>query len=104
MRPFRAAMRGSVLAMFCRDPATSSSAAIRQLRPRLPSMTPVSCTPSPRVRAASRKGTVLLNCLAMRHALVVASLWRYVDVHEDNLDEAQMATWVKQAAALPGWR
>jgi hypothetical protein len=28
---------------------------------------------------------------------------RYLDVHEDDLDEAQMATWVKQAAALPGW-
>jgi|SRR5688572_14941487 len=28
---------------------------------------------------------------------------RWVDVHEDDLDEAQMAKWVKQAAALPGW-
>ena len=29
---------------------------------------------------------------------------RYMDIHEgDELDEAQMATWVKQAAALPGW-
>jgi len=28
---------------------------------------------------------------------------RYVDVHENDLDEAQMATWVKQAAAMPGW-
>jgi hypothetical protein len=28
---------------------------------------------------------------------------RYVDIHEDELDEAQMATWVKQAAAMPGW-
>jgi hypothetical protein len=29
---------------------------------------------------------------------------RYLDIHEDGeLDEAQMATWVKQAAALPGW-
>jgi hypothetical protein len=28
---------------------------------------------------------------------------RYVDIREDGLDEAQMATWVKQAAALPGW-
>ena len=29
---------------------------------------------------------------------------RYLDIHEDDqLDEAQMATWVKQAAALPGW-
>jgi len=29
---------------------------------------------------------------------------RYLDIHEDDLvDEAQLATWVKQAAALPGW-
>jgi len=28
---------------------------------------------------------------------------RHVDIREDELDEAQMATWVKQAAALPGW-
>ena len=28
---------------------------------------------------------------------------RYVDVHEGELDETQMAKWVKQAAALPGW-
>jgi len=28
---------------------------------------------------------------------------RYVDIHEDDLDEAQMAIWIKQAAALPGW-
>ena len=28
---------------------------------------------------------------------------RYIDVHEDDLDEAQMANWVKQAATLPGW-
>jgi hypothetical protein len=28
---------------------------------------------------------------------------RYVDIHEGELDEARMATWVKQAAALPGW-
>ena len=29
---------------------------------------------------------------------------RYLDIHEDDeLDEAQMAKWVKQAATLPGW-
>ena len=29
---------------------------------------------------------------------------RYLDIHEgDELAEAQMATWVKQAAALPSW-
>jgi hypothetical protein len=29
---------------------------------------------------------------------------RYFDIREgDRLDEAQMATWLKQAAALPGW-
>jgi hypothetical protein len=28
---------------------------------------------------------------------------RHVDIREGDLDEAQMANWVKQAAALPGW-
>ncbi len=28
---------------------------------------------------------------------------RWIDIYEGELDEAQMATWVKQAAALPGW-
>ena len=28
---------------------------------------------------------------------------RYCNVHEDELDEQQMASWIKQAAALPGW-
>ena len=29
---------------------------------------------------------------------------RYLDIREgDELDETQLATWVKQAAALPGW-
>jgi hypothetical protein len=29
---------------------------------------------------------------------------RYVDIRKDDqLDEAQMATWIRQAAALPGW-
>ena len=28
---------------------------------------------------------------------------RWIDMHENDLDEAQMATWIRQAAALPGW-
>lgn len=28
---------------------------------------------------------------------------RWIDIHEDDLDEAQMTRWVRQAAALPGW-
>jgi len=29
---------------------------------------------------------------------------RYLDIHEDDeLDEAQMKSWLKQAAAIPGW-
>ncbi|MGZ8781270.1 MAG: DUF1801 domain-containing protein [Thermoanaerobaculia bacterium] len=29
---------------------------------------------------------------------------RYLDIREhDPLDEAQLATWIRQAAALPGW-
>ena len=29
---------------------------------------------------------------------------RYLDIHEDGFDEAQVARWVKQASRLPGWR
>ena len=28
---------------------------------------------------------------------------RWIDLHEDDFDEAQMAKWIRQAAALPGW-
>ena len=29
---------------------------------------------------------------------------RYLDIHEDDqLDESQLATWIRQAVALPGW-
>ena len=28
---------------------------------------------------------------------------RWIDIHEHDLDEAQMATWIRQAATLPGW-
>lgn len=29
---------------------------------------------------------------------------RYLDIHEDDkLDEAQLTSWLKQAAAIPGW-
>ncbi|HTR04588.1 MAG TPA: DUF1801 domain-containing protein [Thermoanaerobaculia bacterium] len=28
---------------------------------------------------------------------------RWIDVRKDDLDEAQMAKWIRQAAALPGW-
>jgi hypothetical protein len=28
---------------------------------------------------------------------------RYYDIYDGELDETQMAEWVKQAAALPGW-
>jgi hypothetical protein len=28
---------------------------------------------------------------------------RWIDVREEDLDEAQMSAWVKQASAVPGW-
>jgi hypothetical protein len=28
---------------------------------------------------------------------------RWINIHEDDLDEAQLAQWIKQATALPGW-
>ena len=29
---------------------------------------------------------------------------KWIDINEDGLDEEQLATWIRQAAALPGWR
>jgi hypothetical protein len=28
---------------------------------------------------------------------------RWIDIHEDDLDEAQLTAWLEQAAELPGW-
>ena len=28
---------------------------------------------------------------------------RWIDLNEDGMDEKQLAKWVKQAAAMPGW-
>lgn len=28
---------------------------------------------------------------------------RWIDIHENDFDEAQLASWIKQAAARPGW-
>jgi len=28
---------------------------------------------------------------------------RWIDIHDGELDEAQLAKWAKQAARLPGW-
>jgi hypothetical protein len=28
---------------------------------------------------------------------------RWIDIHEHDLDEARLARWIRQAAALPGW-
>ena len=28
---------------------------------------------------------------------------RWIDIHEDDLDEEQLTRWIKQAAILPGW-
>lgn len=28
---------------------------------------------------------------------------RWIDIHEDDFDEARMVAWIRQAAALPGW-
>jgi hypothetical protein len=28
---------------------------------------------------------------------------RWLDIHEDDLPEAQLVRWIKQAAAIPGW-
>jgi hypothetical protein len=28
---------------------------------------------------------------------------RWINIHQDDFDEAQLAMWIRQAAALPGW-
>lgn len=28
---------------------------------------------------------------------------RWIDIHESSMDEAQLAEWIRQAAAIPGW-
>jgi hypothetical protein len=28
---------------------------------------------------------------------------RWIDIHEDDLNESQLAKWAQQAAAIPGW-
>ncbi len=28
---------------------------------------------------------------------------RWIDIHECDFDEAQLTTWIQQAAAVPGW-
>ncbi|CAN5259574.1 DUF1801 domain-containing protein [soil metagenome] len=28
---------------------------------------------------------------------------RWIDIHEDDFDEQQISSWIRQAAALPGW-
>jgi len=28
---------------------------------------------------------------------------RWIDIHEDDLDEKRLATWIRQAASIPGW-
>ena len=53
------------------------------------------------VKVAFFRGTSLrpLPPAASKHKDV-----RYLDIHEDDqLDEAQLAAWVKQASRLPGW-
>jgi len=29
---------------------------------------------------------------------------RWIDIHEDDLDEAQLAAWIQQASSIPGWQ
>ena len=29
---------------------------------------------------------------------------RWIDIYEGKLNEEQMATWIRQAAAIPGWQ
>ena len=51
------------------------------------------------VKVTFFRGTLLRPVPAGGHAKEA----RWIDIHEDDLDEKLMATWIRQAAALPGW-
>jgi hypothetical protein len=44
-----------------------------------------------------------LDALIVRNVPNLRKDARWIDIHEDDLDEAQMATWIKQASSIPGW-
>jgi len=33
----------------------------------------------------------------------IAKEARWIDIHENDMNEAQLTQWIKQAAAIPGW-
>ena len=47
------------------------------------------------------------NCLTCHNPHTIACRQtdesRWIDIHEDDFDEAQLAAWIRQAAASPGW-
>ena len=56
------------------------------------------------VKMTFAKGASLRDPSGLFNSSLEGNARRAIDFHEgDKLDEAQMATWVKQAAALPGW-
>ena len=55
------------------------------------------------VKMTFAKGAALPDPSGLFNSSLDGNVRRAIDIHEDDLDEAQMAKWVKQAAALPGW-
>ena len=56
------------------------------------------------VKLTFAKGAALADPAGLFNASLDGNVRRAIDIREgDPLDEAQMAKWIKQAAALPGW-
>ena len=57
-----------------------------------------------KVKLTFAKGASLEDPAGLFNASLKGNTRRAIDLHEgDEIDEAQLATWVTQAAALPGW-
>ena len=56
------------------------------------------------VKMTFAKGAALKDPSGLFNSSLEGNVRRAIDIHEgDEIEDAQMATWVKQAAALPGW-
>jgi hypothetical protein len=56
------------------------------------------------VKMTFAKGASVKDPSGLFNSSLEGNARRAIDFHEgDTLDESQTATWVKQAAALPGW-
>ena len=57
-----------------------------------------------KVKLTFAKGAFLKDPARLFNSSLDGNVRRAIDIHgDDQIDEKQLATWIKQAASLPGW-